>query len=87
MSKRVVVAIEVDEHFVRLLNAQVALSPRGLRGLEGSRSDTPSEVLARVALLEARGAFPEQIHAAIPNEWRPHIEVVSDLRRVKEDAT
>ena len=72
--------LEVDEHFVRLLNANVGLKTGGFAELE--RRDIAG-VLAGIFLLEARGAHEEQIHAAIPPAWRPHIEAISDMRKVR----
>lgn len=46
---------------------------------------TPAQVLAVIVLGEARGALEEQIHAATPLEWRPHIEAVHKARRVIEN--
>lgn len=81
--KRVQVTIEISEHFLRLLKAQVGLNnwsnmaepyPRG--------GHTPAAALAVVVLAEARGAFPEQVHALTPMEWRPDIEAISAQRKV-----
>lgn len=77
MSKKVRITIEVDSHFVRLLQASVQM--KSLLGEEPKRMD-PVSVLAVVALGEMRGAKSEQVHAATPLEWRPHIDVVSDER-------
>lgn len=78
--KRVRLALSVDEHFIRLLNGQVGLSG----GFDGpDRQMTPGEQLARVVLLEARGAPEAQVHRYIRPEWRPHIEAVGDLREVE----
>ena len=78
--KRVRVTLEVDEEFVKLLNLNVCVQTGGYAELE--KRDVTG-VLAGVVLLEARGALPEQIHAAIPPAWRPHIEVISENRLVK----
>lgn len=86
MSKRVRVTIEMDTHFISLLNANVGLTPGGLRG-DNLKRQAPDEVLKRVVLMEARGASEEQVHVVIPPEWRPHIEVVHDERRVSEDGS
>lgn len=81
--KRVRVAIEVDESFVRLLQASVQL--RGLLRDDGpDRALDPLEVLGVVLLGEMRGATEVQIHARTPPEWRPNIEVLHAERRVRE---
>lgn len=77
--KKVRITLEVDEHFVRLLQANCHL--QGLVGEEPKRMD-PMHVLAVVALGEARGASETQIHLQTPNEWRPHIEAVHSERQV-----
>jgi hypothetical protein len=79
--KRVQIVIEMDEHFVRLLNAQLTLKKIGPNS---DKQLSPMEVLAVVALAEARGAYPEEIHAMTPIEWRPHIEAITKSRLVKE---
>lgn len=80
--KRVRIYLELDEHFVRLLNAQVML--KGL-GPDLDRQHSPMEVLAVVVLAEARGALPEQVNFLTPPEWRPHLEAIHDLREVIEE--
>lgn len=79
--KQVTVGIKIDSHFVRLLHTCVGLKQLGP---DLDRQHTPMEVLAVVILAEARGALPEQIHLLIPPEWRPHIEAVTEMRKVKE---
>jgi hypothetical protein len=82
MSKRVRIAIEMDEHFIRMLKANVELSG----GMDGpDRQHTPSDALKRLVLAEARGATEAQVHSFIRPEWRPHIEAVSHLREVTEE--
>ena len=44
----------------------------------------PGDQLALLVLTESRGATEEQVHASILHAWRPHIEAVSDLRKVEE---
>ncbi len=83
MAKRVQVTVEVSEHFLRMLKATVALSGWG-NLTEPYRPHTAAAVLAVVVLNEARGAFPEQVHAQIPHEWRSDIEAVSEQRKVIE---
>ena len=82
MSKRVRVTLDVDTSFISLLNANIGLSG----GMNSDKERDVAGVLAVVFLMEARGAFPEQVHAAIPHKWRPHIEAVSDMRQVTEAA-
>lgn len=81
--KRVRITIELDEHFIRLLNAQIRIGGYGNCN-ENYRQHTPAMALAVAALYEARGGYPEQVHAQIPHEWRPHLEVIHDERKVFE---
>lgn len=86
--KKVRVTVELDEHFVRLLNANVGLSKWGEIPLGGGeemqRQHTASEALAVVVLAEARGATEEQVHIVTPMEWRNNIRAVHELREVEE---
>lgn len=84
MSKRVRLTLELDAHFIRLLNANMHLS--GLMKDDGLHVLDVRAVLARVVLAEARGAPSEQVHALTPVEWRGHIDVLPDERQVFEDA-
>lgn len=77
--KRVRVMLEVDSEFINLLNLNVSLKTGGYAELE--RRDIAG-VLAGVFLLEARGATEQEVHAAIPPVWRPHICAVSESRKV-----
>jgi hypothetical protein len=77
--KRGKLTLDVDSHFVKLLQANVQLL-----GLFHKDQLDPSQVLAIIVLGEARGALEEQIHAQTPIEWRPHIEAVHSERRVEE---
>lgn len=83
--KKVKVVLEVDDTFVRLLQANVQLSgwlgepPPNRRG-----QLTASAVLAVLVLGEARGATEEQIDEKMPDEWRGHIQVLHAERAVRE---
>lgn len=77
--KRVRITIEADEQFVRLLSANVSMSPARLTG-GGDHVDVRG-VLARVCLAEMRGAQPDQVAAAVPEDWVTNICVVPDERR------
>ena len=79
--KLVTVGLRVDSEFVKLLNLNVGL--KGGSPLDLGDRDVAG-VLAGVFLLEARGATEEQVHMAIPPQWRPHIEAVSAMRIVEE---
>lgn len=79
--KRVRVTIEVDEHFVRLLQACCQL--KGLLGDKPKRRD-PMCVLAVLVLGESRGATEAQVREKIPIEWRSHLEAIHSERRVRE---
>ena len=83
MSKKLVrVTIEVDDHFVRMLNATVSLGGLG-NNRDNFKEHTAADVLAVAFLGEARGALEEQIWSQIPHTWRPHIDVIHELRQVK----
>ena len=77
MAKQVTVAVKIDSHFVSILNASVELNQ-----LRHRDQLTPIDQLALLVLAEARGAFPEEVHAITLHEWRPHIEVLHDMRKV-----
>lgn len=80
MAKTVTIAIKVDAEFVKLLNANVALS-----GLREKDEMQPIDQLALIALMEMRGGLEEQIHAATLPMWRSNITIVPDLRKVDEN--
>lgn len=77
--KQVTVALKMDSEFIKLLNANVALSR-----LRDKDELQPIDQLALTVLAEARGGLEEQVHATILHAWRPHFEVVSELRKVEE---
>lgn len=79
--KRVRITIEVDEHFVRLLRANLTLKNR--LNIDEQPKMTATDVLGIVVMGEARGALEEQIHAMTPQEWRPHIEAIHSMREVR----
>jgi hypothetical protein len=78
--KRVKVAIWVDEHFVRLLQASVQL--KGLLKEDPKQMD-PVSLLSLLVLGEARGATEAQIWEKTPIEWRPHVEIAHGDREVE----
>lgn len=80
--KKVRITIEADEHFIRMLQATVQLS--GALDEDRPNQFTALKVLGVLALGEMRGATEAQIHARTPIEWRPHIEVIHDERKVTE---
>lgn len=82
MSKRVRFTLEVDNSFVNLLRA--ALTLRLGKIDDPQRKVSVLEVLGIAALGEAMGAHSEETWARIPPEWRPHIDVIPDGRRVLE---
>lgn len=79
--KRVRITLEVDAHFVRLLNANLQLNGT----LSGDREPDVLHILGIVALGEARGAPTEQVHIMTPPQWRPHIEAVHEERRWQKE--
>lgn len=81
--KRVRITLELDGHFIRMLKAQVKLG--GYGNLEEDyRQHAPAMALAVVALAEARGGLCEQVDAQLPFEWRDHLAVIHDERKVFE---
>lgn len=84
-TKRVRLTIEVDEQFIRLLNANIQLTAaaRGwLLDTDEASHITPPQVLGLLVLMEARGGHPEEIAAKTPFMWRPNIDVIHEERRV-----
>ncbi len=77
--KKVTLSIRVDSQFVNLLNVSVQLGR-----LRDKDQLTAIDQLALVVLGEARGALPEQIHAALLPEWRSTHEALHDARIVEE---
>lgn len=78
-SKRIFITLSVDEHFIKMLKANVQLDSR-TRDSDG-HVDVRG-VLAIVCDAEMRGGHPEQVHARTPIEWRAHIQPMSDMRVV-----
>lgn len=78
MSKKVRLMIELDSHFVALLQANLTM-----HGFE--REQDVLHVLGIAVLGEAMGGYPEQIWQKIPPAWRPHIDIISDKREVIEE--
>lgn len=78
--KRVTIGLELDESFIRLLDANVGLSG----GYRPEKELDVAGVLARVVAMEARGGTEEQVHSIIQPKWRPHIAAVSSMRKVEE---
>lgn len=84
MNRGVRITLELDQTMVRLLNANLQLSNK-MRWLTGADDPPPLDALAvvgLVALAEARGATEEEVHAATPTEWRPHIRAIHEERKV-----
>ena len=79
MTKYVTIGLRMDSSFVRLLNANVELSQ-----LRQKDELDPLHQLGLLALMEARGAPDHEVHASILHAWRPHLEAVTELRRVEE---
>lgn len=73
----------MDNHFLGLLWASASLG--GALREELTRQQTPMDVLAAAVVMDARGAYDEQVHAAITPQWRPHIEIIHAERRVYSD--
>lgn len=88
--KKVRITLELSNSFIGLLHASCEI--KGLTAIAAGTSEADRRagpdvvgVLAISVLGEARGMKPLQIHAAIPPEWRPDIEVIHDERRVYDD--
>lgn len=87
--KHVTISLRLDSDFVKHLN--LAMSLKHPKWFEGDYSGhtgqiTAIDCIAAVALAEARGALPEQVHMVIPREWRLNIEAVHEARTVEEAA-
>jgi hypothetical protein len=82
MSKRVRITIEADSQFVRFLAANIELS-----GLRDKDRLQPIDALALAACAEMRCALECEVDALIPVEWRDHLAVIHDERRVIARAT
>src|SRR5271154_1421425 len=74
--KRITLTIDVSEHFVKMLQATCQIGR--LVGKDQKDQMTALSVLGVVVLGEARGAFPEQVHAMTPIEWRGHIKPANE---------
>jgi len=83
MSRKVRITIELDNEFIKLLRANCTLSKLGNLNKD-YKQHTPIECLGIVALLESMGATEAQVNAEIPFEWRPHIQVIHEERKVIE---
>lgn len=77
MKKTVTVAVRMDNEFLSLLKTAVELGQ--LKDLDQL---TPIQQLALTIYKEARGATEAVVHGSILHCWRPHFEVVSELRKV-----
>lgn len=85
MSKRVCIAIEADEHFLRMLIATLSLK----RGA-GPRRDGPQRTalahLGALVLAEFRGALVEQIQEIEADpDWYGHVRILPEARVVTEE--
>ena len=86
MPKTVRITLELQNGFIKLLNAKCQLDgviQSAMKGDPQLQLD-PAEVLAMLVLAEARGGTEAQIHAMTPHEWRSEISLVHDERRVYE---
>jgi hypothetical protein len=77
--KRVQVAVEVSDSFVRMLKAEVDLS-----GLITQGARSPMQTLTLAVLGEAMGGFEHEAAALVPPLWRDDFSVVHSLREVRE---
>ncbi len=87
MSKTVRLTLELKESYVKLLDFRMNSQPSVhalLTSREGGQIDT-LDVLGMLVLMEARGSFPEEIHAATPLEWRNELCLIHDQREVIEE--
>jgi|PlaIllAssembly_1097288.scaffolds.fasta_scaffold89356_3 hypothetical protein len=86
MAKKVRITLELENGFIKLLNAKCQLDGAIHSAMKGdpSRQLDPAEVLAMLVLAEARGGTEEQIHAMTPHEWRSEINLIHEERRVYE---
>lgn len=86
-NKRVRVMLELDSHFVALLNVSIQMNSATLGHVTGkaTRQLSADEVLTVLICAEARGGYEAEVDALIPLEWRPHISVVHSERCVIEE--
>jgi hypothetical protein len=79
MSKRVRITLEVDEQYVRLLQAKCQL--KGWLNDDSPELDAGG-ILCVIVLGEARGATELQILERTPSTWRSIIAAIHEERRV-----
>ena len=84
-SKRVRITLEMDSHFLQLLQAKVSL--HYLQDGEPRADVDPAGVLALLVLAEGRGMTELQVAMAVPPAWRQHIDSIPAERRVIENQT
>ena len=82
--KHVTISIRMDSEFIKHLNLAMSLKhPKWFEGDYRRGKITAIDCIAVIALAEARGAHPAQVHSVIPHEWRPNIEAIHDDRKVE----
>jgi hypothetical protein len=78
------ITFELPVSFIRLLDAKVQMQGWHNTALGDGKEMDPAGILALLALMEARGAPEDQIHASTPLMWRTAggPELVHNERRV-----
>ncbi len=84
MNTRIRITLDMDTEFIKQLKANINLSNIEKKQEDGKKL-TAIQTLGLISCYEARGSTNEQIHSLIPNEWRSHIHVISDERKVFDE--
>lgn len=84
--KTVEITLRLDSEFINLLRVNATLGGWAAGNHDDSFSlkKDPLHVIGFLILSEARGQQSERIYLGIPPEWRRHLDVVADKRRVFE---
>lgn len=85
-TKTVEITLRLDSEFVNLMVANATLGgwAAGNHDERFALKKDPLHVVGFLVLAEARGQLADRIYLGIPPEWRRHIDVVTDKRRVFE---
>jgi len=85
--KRVHIALELDNEFIRLLRANLTVAET-VRMSDSepnvAKSADALHILGLAVLGEATSAHPEYTRGKIPPCWRSHIDIIPEARKVVE---
>jgi len=76
--KKVRITVELDNDFIKMLRHNIQLG----QTREGNM--TAPEQLAVAVCAEAMGGYEEVVDAEIYPEWRPHLAIIHEERKVIE---